>query len=135
MKIHKTNQQAYPLRGIPARRGEIASDREDREVLWQPDGEGGFYITCPGCSAISHVADPHIRPTLLVHECVICVNCRTHFFAKLEDWDGPVYIQCHRCGIYGRAYGKDAPAGWKRQNQDTSCPCFQCQSLVCPKCL
>jgi len=135
MKIDRHPLQHCTLHDQTARHAEIAADRKEREVLWQwAEDRKGIYITCPGCSAISRIGSPVVSGDGVIHQCVVCSRCRTHFYVKLEGWDGPFSVGCGICGKAGEITGEDSlPKGWLRGNP--GCRCSNCRNMiVCPRC-
>jgi len=135
MKINPHPYQYGIFYDQTARRAEITANRMGREVLWQWDeNRQDIFITCPGCSAISTVQSPIVQPTHVVANCVVCSHCRTHFYVKLEGWDGPIDAVCGKCGRRGGiSLENPLPEGWFRGKSD--CSCSVCRGWVfCPNC-
>lgn len=130
MKIKRAPQHAT-YDSIKAIKKEITPDRAERLVMWQKDGVH-IYTTCPACSAISNIKENTIDINGTVMPCVICVNCQTHYFLKLMDWDGMSKVLCERCGkvSYLKAGDLDKE-GWTVYNH---APCSCCTAHHCPKC-
>lgn len=44
------------------------------------------YIVCPFCAGIMNASDHEISKDGIVHPCVVCGQCQSHIFMKLEGW-------------------------------------------------
>jgi len=121
-----------------ARRREITSDRPRGALCWQPDGRGGIFVTCPHCEKICKVDEAVARHDGLTFGCTVCPNerCESHFWIILEDWDGPVFCTCARCGRSATGAHGRLPEGWKKIKNPPhpECDCEKCKGSYCPYC-
>jgi len=112
--------------GVRTSKGIIASDRAPGESIWQEDGDK-IYVTCRGCSAINDISEFFISPDGVVNPCVTCVNCGTHYWTVLGDWDGRTSFHCQYRWHMGRTkeqVPKDLDKKWVNG-------CFR---YACPEC-
>jgi hypothetical protein len=126
MKIEKRGRHNFCSETIGVRKGQIRSDRLPHECVWQ-ELEGRIYVTCKSCDAINDVSKHGVQEDGEVRPCFVCLNCNSHYFATLEDWDGRNSYVCDFCGRVVR--GKELPEGWKKKVLDCGC----CYHYTCPE--
>lgn len=114
---------------VDFKKGRIESDREEGTKIWQEDG-GRVYVTCFQCSTIADISDHQFTINGEVSPCVICDNCKTHYFPKLQGWDGSHSLVCAECGFVALFKSGDKETGWKKVRAGCSC----CSMNACPKC-
>lgn len=114
---------------IDFKKGTIESDREEDVRIWQRDGDR-IYVTCPQCSMIAAIETHEFSKDGEVRPCVVCDNCRTHYFPRLLGWDGSYTLTCGNCSVVAIFKAGEKDRGWGKYVADCSC----CSYPICPKC-
>ena len=129
MKIHRRDQLPTSSGTLIVEKAEITSDRHDGALHWQMD-RANIYITCKGCNAINDISGHIIDPSGTVEPCFVCVSCSTHYFVRLNQWDGSSRMICGDCGKAILVKSASNKQGWTKGNAGCAC----CSIDVCPKC-